>query len=75
MALTSSEIDTSKTGGHRDRLEKIGMALEALRNVIKNSPGNSCLDRLCMSSDELSATRSKFESLLIIKDFPLCLVH
>jgi len=39
MALTSSEIDTSKTGGHRDRLEKIGMALEALRNVIKSSPG------------------------------------
>ena len=40
MALTSSEIDTSKTGGHRDRLEKIGMSLEALRNVIKASPGN-----------------------------------
>eukprot|EP00795_Rhopilema_esculentum_P013369 gene13369-4225_t len=39
MALTSSEIDTSKTSGHRDRLDKIRMALEALRNVIKNSPG------------------------------------
>eukprot|EP00794_Sanderia_malayensis_P017835 gene17835-19618_t len=39
MALTSSEIDTSKTSGHRDRLDKIGMALEALRNVIKSSPG------------------------------------
>ena len=50
MALTSSEIDTSKTGGHRDRLDKIGMALEALRNVIKSSPGkfdeNMCISPL-----------------------------
>lgn len=39
MALTASEIDTSKTGAHNARLEKIGLALEALRNVIKGNPG------------------------------------
>lgn len=42
MALTSSEIDTSKTSAHNARLGKIGMALEALRNVIKGNPGR-CL--------------------------------
>lgn len=39
MALTATDIDTSKTGQHNQRLEKIGMALEALRNVIKANPG------------------------------------
>ena len=39
MALTASDIDTSKTSQHTARLEKIGMALEALRNVIKGNPG------------------------------------
>ena len=39
MALTASDIDTSKTSQHTARLEKIGMALEALRNVIKANPG------------------------------------
>jgi len=39
MALTASDIDTSKTSQHNTRLEKIGMALEALRNVIKTNPG------------------------------------
>ena len=40
MALTASDIDTSKTSQHTSRLEKIGMALEALRNVVKGNPGN-----------------------------------
>ena len=40
MALTASDIDTSKTSGHRERLDRIGMALEALRNVITASPGS-----------------------------------
>ena len=39
MALTASDIDTSKTSQHTARLDKIGMALEALRNVIKGNPG------------------------------------
>ena len=39
MALTATDIDTSKTSQHTSRLEKIGMALEALRNVIKSNPG------------------------------------
>lgn len=39
MALTSTDIDTSKTSQHNSRLQKIGMALEALRNVIKGNPG------------------------------------
>ena len=41
MALTASDIDTSKTSQHTARLDKIGMALEALRNVIKGNPGLS----------------------------------
>lgn len=42
MAMTAkTEIDTSKTGVHNVRLEKIGMALEALRNVIKGNPGTA----------------------------------
>ena len=39
MALTASDIDTSKTGAHNTRLERIGMALEGLRNVIKANQG------------------------------------
>ena len=39
MALTAQEVDTSKTSARRKRLDEIKMALEALRNVIKNAPG------------------------------------
>ena len=36
MAVTAKELDTNL---NKKRLENAGMALEALRNVIKNNPG------------------------------------
>lgn len=50
MALTASDIDTSKSSAHMSRLEKIGMALEALRNVIK---GNSGVEVRCIGHFKL----------------------
>ena len=41
MALTSKELDTNL---NKKRLEHAGMALEALRNVIKNNPGEPSAD-------------------------------
>jgi len=36
MALTAKELDAK---ANKERLSYAGMALEALRNVIKNNPG------------------------------------
>ena len=43
MALTASNIDTSKSS---DRLGAVEQALEALRNVIKSNPGKTRKRRL-----------------------------
>ncbi|XP_033101582.1 dnaJ homolog subfamily C member 13-like isoform X2 [Anneissia japonica] len=39
MALTSKDVDTSKTSQQASKLSNSEMALEGLRNVIKNNPG------------------------------------
>ena len=39
MALTASDVDTSKQGQHANRLKNVEMALEALFNVIRANPG------------------------------------
>ena len=39
MAITASDVDTSKQGQHADRLKHVEMSLEALYNVIHNNAG------------------------------------
>lgn len=39
MAITASEVDTSKQGQHAERLHHVEMALEALYNVLHANPG------------------------------------
>lgn len=39
MALTSSDVDTSKQGQHASRIQHIEMSLESLYNVIRANPG------------------------------------
>ena len=39
MALTASDVDTSKTGQNAERLKNVQLALEALRNCLRNNPG------------------------------------
>ena len=39
MALTASEVDTSRQGQHAGRLRNVEMALEALYNVIHSNAG------------------------------------
>jgi DnaJ family protein C protein 13 len=40
MALTASDVDTSKTGQNASRLQNSQIALEALRNCLRNNPGS-----------------------------------
>ncbi|XP_062518532.1 LOW QUALITY PROTEIN: dnaJ homolog subfamily C member 13-like [Corticium candelabrum] len=40
MALTASDVDTSKTGQNASRLKNSQLAMEALRNCIRNNPGS-----------------------------------
>ena len=39
MALTASDVDTSKQGQHAIRLQTVEMALEALHNVVRANAG------------------------------------
>lgn len=39
MALTASDVDTSKQGQHATRLKSVEMALEALYNVLRANAG------------------------------------
>ena len=39
MAMTATDVDTSKQGQHAVRLKHVEMALEALYNVIHNNAG------------------------------------
>ena len=39
MAMTSSDVDTSRQGQHAERLCHVEMALESLYNVIHNNAG------------------------------------
>lgn len=39
MALTASDVDTSKQGQHAERLRSVEMALEALYNVLRSTAG------------------------------------
>ena len=39
MAMTATDVDTSKQGQHAMRLKHVEMALEALYNVIHNNAG------------------------------------
>ena len=39
MALTSSDVDTSKQGQHASRIQHVEMSLESLYNVIRANPG------------------------------------
>lgn len=50
MAITSSEVDTSKQGQHAGRLRNVAMALEALYNVIH---GNAGVEVQCLGQFKL----------------------
>ena len=39
MAITASDVDTSKQGQHAERLQHVEMALEALFNVLHANSG------------------------------------
>jgi hypothetical protein len=40
LQLQAASLDTTESGTQQQRFEHVAMALEALRNVIKASPGN-----------------------------------
>lgn len=50
MAITASEVDTSRQGQHAGRLRNVAMALEALYNVIH---GNAGVEIQCLGQFKL----------------------